>query len=81
MGRAKNVFAQECLREICYLTAKHNMVIKLVHKPGCDNRISDMLSRWHLGKEYEVAFMKETEGKRKTEKIVTNKLFKFSHTW
>ena len=63
-GRARNVFAQEYLHEICYLTAKANLVIKMVHKPGMDNRISDCLSRWYLGQNYVEQFMKETEGMR-----------------
>ena len=30
-GKAKNRFTQACLREICFITAKHNAVLKLVH--------------------------------------------------
>ena len=43
-GAAKNNFSQGCLREICFLMAKSNAVLKLVHLPGEQNRISDFLS-------------------------------------
>ena len=45
-GKARNLFAQECLRELCYINAKNNTVVKLVHLPGLQDRISDCLSRW-----------------------------------
>ena len=45
-GKARNRFAQACLREICFITARNNAVIKLVHISSETNRISDCLSRW-----------------------------------
>ena len=45
-GKAKNRFTQACLREICYITARHNAVLKLIHLSSECNRISDCLSRW-----------------------------------
>ena len=41
MGRARNRFSQACLREICYLMAKSNSVLKLVHISSENNRICD----------------------------------------
>ena len=36
-GKAKNTFAQACLREICFTSAKANAMIKLVHLKSSDN--------------------------------------------
>ena len=55
-GKAKNSFAQSCLREVCYLTALNNTVVKVVHRRGVDNRICDYLSCWHLSPVYEKKF-------------------------
>ena len=46
-GITKNSFSQACMREIIYLTAKCNAVLKLVFREGQNNRISDGLSRFH----------------------------------
>lgn len=44
------------LRELWYLAGAHNFDIKARHIPGVENRLPDMLSRWHLsptfGKEF-----------------------------
>ena len=40
-GRARNKFAQACLREACSITAKANAVIKVVHLTSEQNRMSD----------------------------------------
>ena len=45
-GRANNRFSQACLREICFIMASNNAVLKLVHVAAEKNRISDCLSRW-----------------------------------
>ena len=60
-GRASNKFTQKCLREICWLTASSNAVVKVVHLESAANRISDALSRWHLSKEYRNTFFNETK--------------------
>ena len=45
-GAARNPFAQACLREFIYLTAKANAMIKLVFRAGVNNELADILSRW-----------------------------------
>ena len=78
LGRANKHFTQACLREICYLTAKANTVIKLVHISSEANRISDYLLRW--GQKSEAFY--ELVGKDNVSFIaVTDDMFKFSHDW
>ena len=56
-GKANNRFAQACLRKICFITAKHNAVVKVVHIIGVDNRISDCLSCWGKDNSYRVTYL------------------------
>ena len=79
-GKANNRFAQACLREICYLTAKENSVIKLVHISSEQNRISDCLSRWDKPQKREEFWAITTEFNVKFEEINEN-MFMFTHDW
>ena len=45
-GRGRDPELQEGLREVAYIAAKNQFVIKARHIPGVDNRIPDWLSRW-----------------------------------
>ena len=45
-GAARNEFTQCCLRELCWITADLNAAVKVVFRPGVDNRIADHCSRW-----------------------------------
>ena len=80
-GRAKNAFAQACLREICFLTANINCVVKVVHKPGVLNRRGDWLSRWDSDPLAKGKFLADTENIRTRERFVYKGLFEFSHNW
>ena len=79
-GRAKNEFAQKCLREICWITVQANMVIKVIHRPGVSNTIPDYLSRWDSYTHREM-FFKETAGQPVQMCNVNPKLFQFTHKW
>jgi hypothetical protein len=48
-GRTKDKFLLAILREILFICAKVNCQIKARHIAGQDNRLSDILSRAHLG--------------------------------
>ena len=47
-GRTHDIFLQKCLREITYLCAILECEIKGVHIDGVNNRIPDLLRRWHV---------------------------------
>ena len=44
-GRAKNSFTNACLRELAWVAAKHNCMVKAAHLPRAKNELSDWLSR------------------------------------
>ena len=80
-GKAHNRFSQACLREICYITAKANAVIKVVHLEGSLNRICNSLSRWGKSDTAKDTFYSLTKGYKLTEIRIEEGLFQFSHDW
>ena len=51
--------------------------IRARHTEGFKNRIPDLISRWELNKGAQIEFQRLTEGVRKNQNIVTEKLLKF----
>ena len=80
-GKARNKFAQSCLRETVFLLAHNNAVLKLVYLSSESNRIPDALSRWWMGHEQQQRFRKLTHHIDTKEDIVNRELFRFTHDW
>ena len=80
-GQAKNVFAQACLRELIWLSASHNLWIKLCYVESKQNSISDCLSRWNVDHRCQEEFFKLTEGWELRETVVPDSAFAFTHDW
>ena len=80
-GKSKDVFMQGCLREICYIAALGQFEIRAVHVPGVDNRLPDLLSRWHLSAKYEREFHDRTSHIYTKQITIRESLFRFSHKW
>ena len=47
-GACRNSFMQSCLREISFLAASYEFVLKCRHLTTVENRLADLLSRWDL---------------------------------
>ena len=75
-GAATNRFSQECLRELCYVLAKANAVVKLVYITTKDNFLSDNLSRWH-NKQARDKFWEQTKDIKVTFENIRDEDFKF----
>ena len=80
-GRAKCELLQSGLREIAYLAAILEFEIKTVHLDSKTNRISDLLSRFHLDPKNESQFFQLTSHFDLHEYKVPVELFKFINTW
>ena len=52
-GHAQSTFLQQCLKKVMYVLATNEVELKVVHIPGVETSIADMLSRWHLEPNYE----------------------------
>ena len=80
-GKSKSQPFQDCLTEICNLAAISQIEIKAQHLTSDENRISDVLSRWHLDKSREYKFKKLTEGFNLQKFKITDQLFTFINDW
>lgn len=80
-GRAKNLFMQQCLREIVYLCATGEFEVKLTHISSADNCIPDALSRWYDGSEFRRKFRRLTQGMKVTQRRLNLTHFKWSCEW
>ena len=80
-GRAWNTFAQAILREVCYITARHNTVIKVIHRKGSENRICDYLGRWHLDPKNERLFRSLTQEFNLHECVISHEDFELTADW
>ena len=79
-GSSRDPELQDALREIAYIAAQHQFVIKTRHIAGITNRIPDWLSRWH-----------EPESKKSFRAFASNKglkqikkcthLLQLTHQW
>jgi hypothetical protein len=80
-GATRDVFLQTCLREICMLAAQGQFEIRAVHIAGVDNRLPDLLSRWHLDARFGRQFCEVTRGQHLSERHVIRSDFLFTHDW
>ena len=84
-GRARNKFTQNCLREITYLAGLHHFQLQVEHVSGANNRVSDFLSRWHLGDNYRTLFFNEVAARGDCAKLkhimLPDNIFEFEHDW
>ena len=80
-GKTRDVFMQCCLREICYLTAEAQCVVRAVHLPGVQNRLPDLLSWWSLSPKAQDEFWELTSHCDMTKIHLHEHLFAFSHDW
>ena len=72
---------QSQLREVVWWTAKCGCKIKTVHLAGVKNKIPDLLSRWHEGRQVQDEFKQCTQDRKIKFKTIPNEWFKFEHNW
>ena len=75
--RSKDTFLSTCVRELWFLSSQHHFEIQAVHIAGIDNRLPDLLSRWHLDSQYGVNFHEITAGKPLQEILIEDVAFDF----
>ena len=79
-GAARNKFAQAGLRELCYVLAKSNAMLRMIHLPGKKNEICDALSRWRE-EGARKNFYRLTNNAKVTFELIKEEDFEFSHDW
>ena len=80
-GKARDPFLLQCLREILFVCARHEVEVKAVHIPGVDNRLPDLLSRWDLSSSARSQFYQQVREMSVCEVHVPEELFHFTHDW
>lgn len=82
-GSTRDLYMQSCLREILFFAAQFHFEIRSVHFPGVENRIADLLSRWHMNSSYKEKFynLPNIAVCSCNEKFVYSGLFQFIHDW
>ncbi|KAK3726496.1 hypothetical protein QZH41_003891 [Actinostola sp. cb2023] len=55
-GKVKDQLLAACLRDIWYIAATYDFEIRAVYLTSGDNRVADLLSRWHLGPKFREDF-------------------------
>lgn len=80
-GTTRDHFQADCLREIAFLAATNEFSVRARHLPGRENRIADLLSRWHLTPDPLKILMDLTDGQPLVEEQISDNAFQFTHTW
>lgn len=58
-GKAQNSYLQTCLREAAFVLCSEEAELRTIHIAGIENRVTDMLSRWHTKPSFEISFWNE----------------------
>ena len=77
-GKSRNVFMNDCLRELWLIAAIHDFELRAVHLEGQSNRAADLLSRWHLNISNCVTFNAQFRGYARVERSVPERCFTFN---
>ena len=77
-SKTKDAFMATCLRELWLVVSNNEFELQAVHLPGEENRVADWLSRWHMGKKYQDAFISFSAGSSYEEIHLCNDIFQFS---
>ena len=79
-GKGRNTELQDAMREIAFIAAKHQFVIRARHIPGVTNRIPDWLSRWHENTSRK-EFRQYARDKGLIHRRVSNTILHYQHNW
>ena len=80
-GKTKDSVLLNCLREITYVACINEFQLRAVHLSSKENRLSDLLSRWHLNENNERLFYTESGLSPHDEIFIGDHLFKFENQW
>jgi hypothetical protein len=74
-GRCRDSVMLSWVRELAYISACCQCTIKCIHIPGSENRLPDLLSRWHLNASIAGQFAQQTSPEWKEVQIPKNLLY------
>ena len=80
-GFSRDEFHQTCLREICYTAALNEFIVRAQHIRTKENRVADILSRWHLSKSSNQLFRDSIGIPDPKCVMVDSNLFRLNSNW
>ena len=80
-GRARDIFMQQWLREICYLSTINKCWLKAVYLTSAENRIPDLLSHWEIDLTVRAQLIEYAQGKKLREVTVNHDHFIWWGKW
>ena len=80
-GRSQSLFMQSVLREICYMCAINDTLVRACWIEGVKNSIPDRLSCFHLAPIYRKQFLELTTGVKLHRTVIADDWFLFSNVW
>ena len=80
-GKSRDPFMLECLREIVWVSAEHECLIKAQYIKSAENKLPDLLSRWYNGAAYRREFKKLTSNKKLKHRTVLLQHINFRNVW
>ena len=80
-GRSADLKLQKLLRELTWWLAVYQFRIRSIHLPGRDNKIPDLLSRWHEGATVRQEFYRITKHMNLVRDTCQHDMFELTHEW
>ena len=78
---APKVTIKDLRKMVRYVACINEFQLRAVHSSSKENRLSDLLSRWHLNENNERLFYTESGLSPHDEIFITDHLFKFENQW
>lgn len=78
-SKTKDQFLASCLRKLWFYVSFYEFEIRAVHLSGTDNRLPDLLSRWHINNDFSNLFYKANNDLKLVESFVTDSIFSFNN--
>ena len=79
-GKSKDKFILKCIREIAWISAKNQILLKAAYIETKQNTLPDLLSRWYHGSAARRKFKQLTNASWKR-KSITKQFFQFQCEW
>lgn len=80
-GMSREEYHQACLREICYIAALNEFIVRTQHIRTKENRVADILSRYHLNKDSARLFRDSISISNPVRQVVDSNFFNLNTIW
>ena len=75
------MFLLDCVREIAFYSSVNEFEIRVLHLSSSENRLADLLSRWHLDDKNATKFFAESGLSSENEILIGEEEFQINNKW